>query len=498
MTLRRMRVILNSLMAIGVSILTGCGGSGGQNAASSYTVGGTINGLGGATGLVLANGTDTFNVPSNTTNFTIPTMVTNGQSYDLTVKVHPTAMQCSVSSGAGTIAGENVTNISVSCGIGTESLVHSFVGGTTDGSDPLGVIQAMDGSLNGVTNGGGVNGRGVLFNISPDGATETVLYAFPTPDGVPNGNIIQATDGNFYGVGFDNGTAAHVGTVYRINPAGTSEATLYSFAGGTLDGAYPQGNLVESSDGNLFGHTAQGGRSNDGVIFEITPSGSETVLYSFAGGPTDGAYPESLIQGSDGNLYGLTTYSGVVSTQCGADTLSTSIGNGVLFKITPSGAETVLHFFTGGTMDGCEPSVLIQASDDNFYGVTYGGGASNDGVIFKMTPSGTETVLYSFSGGTMDGENPDSLMQASDGNLYGTTYIGGISSNTCGGPKGDGVLFKLTMSGVESILHFFSGGTTDGCQPSGLIQAENGNLYGITSFGGTGGLANDGTIWEFN
>lgn len=155
MTLRRMRVILNSLMAIGVSILTGCGGSGGQNAASSYTVGGTINGLGGATGLVLANGTDTFNVPSNTTNFTIPTMVTNGQSYDLTVKVHPTAMQCSVSSGAGTIAGENVTNISVSCGIGTESLVHSFVGGTTDGSDPLGVIQAMDGSLNGVTNGGG-------------------------------------------------------------------------------------------------------------------------------------------------------------------------------------------------------------------------------------------------------------------------------------------------------------------------------------------------------
>ena len=149
-------------------------------------------------------------------------------------------------------------------------------------------------------------------------------------------------------------------------------------------------------------------------------------------------------------------------------------------------------------MDGCEPSVLIQASDGNFYGVTYGGGASNDGVIFKMTPSGTETVLYSFSGGTMDGENPDSLMQASDGNLYGTTYIGGISSNTCGGLEGDGVLFKLTMSGVESILHFFSGGTTDGCQPSGLIQAENGNLYGITSFGGTGGLANDGTIWEFN
>jgi uncharacterized repeat protein (TIGR03803 family) len=224
--------------------------------------------------------------------------------------------------------------------------------------------------------------------------------------------------------------------VTSVSIACVSNTTiLYSFAGGSSDGAGPEAGLILGSDGNFYGTTEFGGASGDGTVFQITPSGTETVLYSFAGGSSDGEGPEAgLIQGSDGNFYGTTIGGGTNN-------------DGTVFKLTPSGTETVLHFFAGGD-DGVGPRAgLIQGSDGNFYGTTYQGGSSNGiyqggssnlGTVFQITPSGTETVLYPFAGGSSDGAYPTaSLIQGSDGNLYGTTAQGGTSDH--------GTVFKLTL-----------------------------------------------------
>ena len=468
------RVLIPTIAA---GILTACGGSSPGSSSpptqsSTFTIGGTIGGLGSSASLVLANGSDTYDVPANATTFIMPTALANGVSYDVTVKTNPTAVQCNVVNGAGTVNGVNVTSISVSCQAGTESLLYSFSGGTTDGTTPLGLIQAIDGSFYGVTELGGANNRGTFFNLTPSGATESVLYSFGSTDtdGVPNSSIIQATDGNFYGAGIDNPTPG-LGTIYKINPAGTIEENLYTFTGGTTDGAYPQ-QVIQASDGSFYGITQMGGASNDGAVFKITQSGIETVFYSFTGGTTGGASPSSLIQGSDANFYGTATAGGA--------------GNdGVVFKITPAGTETILHSFTGGTTDGSNVRALIEGNDGNLYGVTLAGGPSNDGAVFKLTLSGTETLIYFFEGGPADGSGPNALTQASDGNLYGTTGSGGAS--------GVGTIFKISPT-AETILHSFSGGPTDGAGPyGGLIQATNGGLYGVTFYGGS---SNDGAIYE--
>jgi uncharacterized repeat protein (TIGR03803 family) len=201
---------------------------------------------------------------------------------------------------------------------------------------------------------------------------------------------------------------------------------LHTFAKTGTDGQTPYAGVIQGNDGNLYGTTYFGGGSGFGTVFKVTPSGTETVLYSFAGG-SDGEHPYAgVIQGSDGNFYG-TTYQG------GAN------GYGTVFKITPSGTETVLYSFAGGSSDGANPEAgLTQGSDGNFYGNTYLGGAGNLGTVFEITPSGTETVLHAFAGGSSDGANPSAnLIQSSDGNLYGSTGAGGTS--------GDGTFFKVAL-----------------------------------------------------
>lgn len=487
---------------------SGSSSSGGGGNSSSYTVGGTITGLGAATGLVLANmlpngSTDTLTVPADATSFTMPTAVPSASAYDVTVKAHPVAVQCNVISGAGTTDGANVTTINVSCAPGSEAVLYSFVGAPEDGNVPTTLIQASDGNLYGVTDQGGTAsspsyGCGIVFKATPNGTitpsdTETVLHSFAggTTDGCTPSGLIQASDGNFYGVA-SGGGANNDGVVFKITPSGT-ESILYAFAGGA-DGAGPN-SLIQASDGNFYGLTYYGGSSNDGVLFKITPTGTESVLYSFAGG----APGISLIQGDDGNFYATTFYGGT-SGECGNPSVNPypTAGNGVVFRLTANGTETVLHSFAGGTTDGCQPGGLIQASDGNFYGVTLGGGANNAGVVFKITPTGIESVLYSFSGGTTDGTYGGKLIQASDGNLYGITVRGGIVANPCDYLNGNGVLFKITLTGTETVLHAFAGGSTEGCLPDSLIQASDGTLYGATLGGGAGGANNDGTIWQFN
>ena len=348
----------------------------------------------------------------------------------------------------------------------TASVLHSF-GSAGDGAMPFdSLIQASDGSFYGMTSAGGENGTGAVIKITPAGI-ESVLYSFgaaASGDGSsPYGSLVQADDGNLYGMTFGGG-ANGMGTVIKISTSGT-ESVLYSFGSyQSGDGYGPYGSLIQASDGNFYGMTPVGGANGTGAVIKITPEGSELVLYSL-GSAGDGANPNgSLIQASDGNFYGM-TYRG------GAN------GFGTVIKITPAGTESVLHSF-GSASDGANPNgSLIQASDGNFYGMTSVGGMNGGGAVIKITPAGTESVLHSF-GSAGDGYYPSgSLFQASDENFYGMTHSGGAIDPF-------GAVIKITPGGTESVLYSF-GSAGDGYGPDGsLIQASNGNLYGMTLGGG--------------
>jgi uncharacterized repeat protein (TIGR03803 family) len=360
----------------------------------------------------------------------------------------------------------DVSSVSIAC-VSNFSLLYSFAGGSSDSADPYHtLIQGSDGNFYGTTLAGGTSNAGTIFKITPSG-TESVFYSFAN---IPYAGLVQSSDGNIYGTTASGGTSGR-GTVFKITPSG-SESVLYSFPAGSSD---PYTGLIQGSDGNFYGTTGAGGTNDDGTVFKITPSGIETVLHAFAKSGSDGQTPYAgLIQGSDGNLYG-TTYFG------GAN------GFGTVFKVTPGGTETVLYSFAGGS-DGEHPYAgVIQGSDGNFYGTTYQGGASGFGTVFKLTPSGTETVLYSFAGGSSDGAYPEAgVIQGSDGNFYGNTLQGGAS--------GLGIVFELTPGGTETILHTFAGGSSDGANPSAnLVQGSDGNLYGSTGAGGTSG---NGTFFK--
>jgi uncharacterized repeat protein (TIGR03803 family) len=287
-----------------------------------------------------------------------------------------------------------------------------------------------------------------------------VLAAFgsPGPQGA-QASLIQATDGNFYGTS-SSGGEANAGTVFQLTPAGTL-TQLYAFTGGP-DGGYPTASLVQGADGNFYGTASQGGAAGAGTIFQITSSGTFTVLYSFTGGP-DGANPFSnLIQGADDNFYGTTSQGG-------------AFGAGTVFQWTSAGALTVLYTFTGAA-DGGNPYAGLIQSDGSFYGTASSGGASSAGTVFQLSPSGNVTVVYSFTGGADGGYPIGGVIQATDGNLYGTTYQGGDS--------GAGVVFQLSPAGSVNLLHTFTGGA-DGAYPyAGLIQAPDGSLYGTALAGG--------------
>jgi uncharacterized repeat protein (TIGR03803 family) len=427
--------------------------------ANTYTVGGTISGL-TASGLVLLdNGADATTLSANATQFTMNTGIAYGGAYAITVQTAPARLVCSVSNGTGIIGAAEVTSVSIAC-VSNFNLLYSFAGGSGDGADPYHtLIQGSDGDFYGTTLAGGTSNAGTIFKITPSGS-ESVFYSFAS---IPYSGLVQSSDGNVYGTTATGGTSGR-GTVFKITPSGI-ESVLYSFPAGSSD---PYTGLIQGSDGNLYGTTGAGGASDDGTVFRITASGIETVLHAFPKTGSDGETPYAgLIQGSDGNFYGTTYF-------CGANNL------GAVFKVTPSGTETVLYSFAGGS-DGEHPYAgVIQGNDGNFYGTTYQGGTSGYGTVFKITPSGTEAVLYTFAGGS-DGANPEAgLIQGSDGNFYGNTFQGGAS--------GFGTVFKIGPSGTETILHSFAG-SSDGANPSAnLLQGSDGNLYGSTDAGGTGGF----------
>ena len=357
---------------------------------------------------------------------------------------------------------------------GVETVLYSFGTNPNDGITPVAaLVQGSDGNFYGTTFAGGSQGHGMVFKITPSG-TETVLYGFGTnpDDGIDTRSaLVQGIDGNFYGA-TEQGGSHNRGTVFKITASGT-ETVLYSFGTNPNDGSSSYAALVQGSDGNFYGMTGMGGSQGKGTVFRITPSGAETVLYSFGTNPNDGANPfEALVQGSDGNFYGTTHGGG---------------GPGTVYKITPSGTESVLYSFGTNPNDGRAPFAgLVQGSDGSFYGTTVAGGSNNSGVVYKVTSSGTETVLYSF-GNSSDGDFPtDALVQGSDGNFYGTT--------TNGGSRNAGTVFRITPSGTENVLYSFGTNPNDGALPFGaLLQGSDGNFYGTTNGGGS---QNKGTVFK--
>lgn len=219
-------------------------------------------------------------------------------------------------------------------------------------------------------------------------------------------------------------------------------------------------------------------------MFVLSNNGVETALHGFGSKTTDGQLPIARpLLDAAGNLYGTTYYGG---TQ----------GMGTVFKVTPSGTETVLYSFAGAP-DGAGPEAGLIFHDGSFYGTTYQGGASNDGTVFKLTKEGQETVLYSFSALHQDGRYPAAaLIRDSSGNFYGTTLGGGIETKYCHViENGCGVIFKLSSAGKETVLHRFAGYPIEGSSPiSDLLRDSLGNLYGTTMIGGT---AEQGTVFEF-
>jgi uncharacterized repeat protein (TIGR03803 family) len=256
--------------------------------------------------------------------------------------------------------------------------------------------------------------------------------------------------------------------------------------------------LVQGADGNFYGTTSMGGVNSDyGTVFKITPSGTLTTLFTFTPNGPDGNIPDGmLVQGPDGNFYGTTVGGGANhNSLCTAQALD---GCGTVFKITPSGALTTLYSFCprSGCTDGFLPSEgLAQGTNGDFYGITYHGGADGYGTVFKITPGGTLTTLHSFD--VTDGEYPlGGLVQGTDGIFYGTTAVGGTNTVECPSYSTCGTIFEITPGGTFTSLISFDYG--DGAEPAAaLLQATNGEFYGTTEGGGAYTYP-DGTVFSLN
>jgi uncharacterized repeat protein (TIGR03803 family) len=361
-------------------------------------------------------------------------------------------------------------------------VLHSFGDETPPIVSPSGLVLGKDGNFYGTASGGG-HFDGVIFKLTPAGVA-SVVHSFDrsTGDGGSPSGLILGGDGNFYGTTIGGG-ANGFGTVFKITPDG-SETVLYSFRGYPSDGGYAATGLVQASDGNFYGTTEFGGTNNKGTVFKVTPSGLETPLYSFGSNANDVAAGFSpLVEGSDGSFYG-------VSANGGAS------NRGAVFKISPEGIETLVHSFTGGPNDGSNfvAAGLLKSRDGNFYGVTTNGGAANGGVIFKLTPAGVESIVYSFGVGANPGSKPSvTLVEDSLGNLYGGTRSGGYPRTVVGNQGASltgqsGTIFEITAAGKAVQLSNFGPTDADGTNPAGpSILGQDGNLYGVTNSGGANG-----------
>lgn len=367
----------------------------------------------------------------------------------------------------------------------------SFTGtsGVYPGAYPYaGLALGSDGNFYGTTSSGGTNNHGTIFQLTPGGAFTSLLSFNGTNGAAPYAAPVQGADGNFYGTTF-NGGVSNWGTIYRITTNGTF-TNLFSFTGANNPylGANPGAALVPAADGSFFGTADLGGASTNivpiisgagyGTIFQLTTNG--TVVVPVFLGYTNGAYPSGgLVLGQDGSFYG--------TTLCGGNGISGSFpGYGTVFKMTPDGTFTNIYLFTGSSDGGFIYAGLVQGGDGNLYGAAFSGGQGY-GTLFKVSTNGSFTLLHTFT--YFDSGSPyGGLTEGSDGNFYGTTY----------GAYSYGGVFELTPGGAYTNLVFFTGtsGAYPGVHPDGvLVQGPDGNFYGTTSQGGANGW---GTIFRLS
>jgi len=361
----------------------------------------------------------------------------------------------------------------------------------TDGEYASALAQATDGNYYGAVSVGGTNNGGAIFQFTA-GGNLTDTYSFCSlpncADGYdPTAAPILGSDGILYGTtsagGVANGGgASQAGTVFKMTLGGKL-ANLYSFCpkSGCFDGSGPVG-LVQASNSNFYGATASGGKFGEGTLFELTSTGGFKLMYTFCSRENcaDGSLPRSApMQASNGNFYGTTQLGG-------------SHNDGVVYEITPTGSYKVLYNFCAqvNCSDGQYPmSAVVQDSAGNLFGTAFYGGAYGDGVVYEITPKNQYVVLYSFNG-IDGGSSYAALTLANDGNLYGTSVISNNNWN-------EGNIFKVTPQGEYTSLYSFCNyGTCTGYAPmTTLLEATNGTLYGATTYGGA---YNYGTVFSLN
>lgn len=439
---------------------------------SSRTVSSAVTWTSGTT--AVATVTPDGIVSAATVGTSLITVTSNGVSASTTVTVTPPAgisfiykfgavpaaggqpavalMQASDGNFYGTAQAGGNPGCTVGCGTifkitpaGVATGMHAFAATPTDGARPeSALIQGKDGALYGTTAEGGAFGQGTVYRVALDG-TYTTLYSFgakPNDGAAPVAALVQGSDGDFYGTTSSGGAnhcvqipqaGGNCGTVFKVTAAGV-ETVLYSFGASASDGVEPTGALVQGNDGNFYGTTVNGGANacsnsgathNCGTAFRVTPAGVATVLHSFGTGfmpgflPTDGIAPQGgMILASDGNFYGTTPSGG--QGRCG-----NTFGCGVVYRMTPAGTVTIAYTFSiDNVLNGYGPAPqLIQGRDGNLYGTARSGGqfqCTSCGTVFKLSPSGALTTLYSFGPLITNPSDPLSgVIEGSDGAFYG-------------------------------------------------------------------------------
>lgn len=395
---------------------------------------------------------------------------------------------------------------------------YKIVGNGVYSYSPL--VQEFDGNVYGADYGWHptYGNAGSIFRATTSGEITTIYTFCSAPnctDGIQPGGLVVGTDGNIYGVTFQGGgnteancnfygTSSSCGTLFKITPAGEL-TTLYNFCSqaNCADGSLPVGPLIQATDGNFYGMTRAGGNpeycpfnsGGCGTIFKISANGQFTMLYAFCKSTDcpDGALPfSSLVEGHDGNFYGTTTYggAGLGSIDCSPSRC------GTIFKVTPLGDLTTLYSFcvNENCPDGAYPEVgLVLATNGAFYGAATGGGANSYGTIFSFTVSSGLNTMYSFCSqpSCTDGEGSGALIQASDNNLYGYTPFGGTTDS--------GTLFKIAPGGMLTTIYNYPFCAPTSCEPgafpqAALLQDTNGSIYGTADIGSTG----NGVIYSWS
>ena len=419
-------------------------------------------------------------------------------------------------------------------------ILHSFTGSAGDGAQGFGgLIEGSNGLLYGTTRYGGGSNKGTVFRLDPDGANYQVLHNFTgthAGGAEPVARVIEGPGGKLYGTTFGatiEGSVTNYGTVFSLNGDGTGHTVLRQFTGLNGDGASPYAELLVGQDGMLYGSTAFGGNKKQGVLFRMQPDGSGYQrLHSFESATGDGSIPYGpVVETAPGRLHGMTSFGGtngvgivytLQSDGTGYQSLRSFVGDvvdggvpyggfvqdaeGTLYGTTwyggPSDQGTVfslrvdgsgyevLRYFAGGGGDPVEPYAgLALGSDGDFYGTSWLGGTGNRGTVYRMRAgTGEIEVLYHFTGGANDGEKPyGGVIEASDGVLYGTTVQGGGENL--------GILYKVNKDGSGfGILRSFVSPSNGGFFPyAGLMEGSDGYLYGTTVSGGSAGY---GTIFR--